>query len=100
MKPRRRSQQFAPDRIVLLPLYPQFSTTTTASSFQDWERAAREAGLAAPATRICCYPANAGFYRRRSLPKFAAAMENPMPGVSYRLLLSAHGLPKRTIAGR
>ena len=30
---------FAPDEIVLLPLYPQFSTTTTASSLTAWEEA-------------------------------------------------------------
>src|SRR5260370_21940952 len=29
----RSVKRFAPDRILLLPLYPQFSTTTTASSF-------------------------------------------------------------------
>ena len=30
---------FSPDEIVLLPLYPQYSTTTTASSLRDWARA-------------------------------------------------------------
>ena len=27
---------FAPDQVVLLPLYPQFSTTTTGSSLKAW----------------------------------------------------------------
>ena len=89
-------RRFAPDRIVLLPLYPQFSTTTSASSFGDWERASRKAGLSAATTRICCYPANAGFVAAAAA-KIRAVMENPTPGISYRLLLSAHGLPKRTI---
>ena len=30
---------FAPDEIVLLPLYPQFSTTTTESSLKAWNAA-------------------------------------------------------------
>ncbi len=30
-----------PDEIVLLPLYPQFSTTTTASSLDAWREEAR-----------------------------------------------------------
>ena len=90
-------KNFAPDRLVILPLYPQFSTTTSASSFKDWERAARKAGLSQPTTRICCYPANAGFVAAAAA-KIRAAMSDPVPGVSYRLLLSAHGLPKRTIA--
>jgi ferrochelatase len=29
-------KQYAPDKIVLLPLYPQFSTTTTKSSLEVW----------------------------------------------------------------
>jgi protoporphyrin/coproporphyrin ferrochelatase len=85
------------DRIVLLPLYPQFSTTTTASSFADWERAASKAALALPTTRICCYPDSPGF-----IAATAALIQHRLterkPGVDYRLLLSAHGLPKRTIA--
>jgi ferrochelatase len=89
-------RRFAPDRIVLLPLYPQFSTTTSASSLQDWERAAAKAGLSARTSRVCCYPANAGFIAAAAA-NIRAAMENPVSGVSYRLLLSAHGLPKRTI---
>ena len=90
-------RQFSPDRIVLLPLYPQFSTTTSASSFKDWEEAAREAGLVGPAVRICCYPANHGFVTALGA-KIRGAMANPKPGISYRLLLSAHGLPKRVVA--
>ena len=37
-------KQWRPDEIVLLPLYPQFSTTTTASSLHAWEREARATG--------------------------------------------------------
>ena len=41
----RAVKAFNPDKIVLLPLYPQYSTTTTASSIKDWHRAAKKAGL-------------------------------------------------------
>jgi len=90
-------RQFAPDRIVLLPLYPQFSTTTTASSFEDWDRTAHKVGLTAPSARICCYPCNTGFIHAAA-EKIRADMQNLKPDVSYRLLLSAHGLPKRVVA--
>ncbi len=43
------------DRIVLLPLYPQFSTTTTGSSLGDWTRAAAKAGLTAPTSRSAVF---------------------------------------------
>ncbi len=31
-------EQFAPEEIVLLPLYPQYSKTTTGSSLNEWKR--------------------------------------------------------------
>jgi ferrochelatase len=34
----RELAAFAPDEIVLLPLYPQYSLTTTGSSLHEWER--------------------------------------------------------------
>ena len=57
----RAVKAFAPDKIVLLPLYPQYSTTTTASSLKDWKRAAKKAGLTQPTSSICCYPDQEGF---------------------------------------
>ncbi len=87
---------FKPDQVVLLPLYPQFSTTTTGSSLKDWERHAR---LDVPSKAICCYPYNLGFAKasasliRESLEKTRAAGHQP------RLLLSAHGLPKKIVDG-
>ena len=44
---------FAPDEIVLLPLYPQYSTTTTGSSLKDWLGAYKGPGAS---RTICCYP--------------------------------------------
>src|SRR6187551_1170364 len=52
----RSVKRFAPDRIVLLPLYPQFSTTTTASSVKAWKEAADKAKLSVPTQTVCCYP--------------------------------------------
>jgi len=84
------------ERIVLLPLYPQFSTTTTASSLQDWVAAARTADLAAPSMRVCCYPWQHGFAAAMA-KAIMEAMAKAKADVDYRLLLSAHGLPKRTV---
>jgi protoporphyrin/coproporphyrin ferrochelatase len=87
---------FEPDKIVLLPLYPQYSTTTTSSSLKDWARAAKKAGLAKPTSRVCCYPWEPGFVAAAAA-NIREAMAGAVEGVSYRLLLSAHGLPKRTV---
>jgi len=91
-------KNFAPDHIVALPLYPQFSTTTSASSFNDWDRAAKKAGLTQPVTRICCYPDELGFITAAAAA-IRAVWKDFRPELRYRLLLSAHGLPKKVIAG-
>jgi ferrochelatase len=88
---------FQPDHIVLLPLYPQFSTTTTGSSLGEWKRVAAIAGITAPTTTICCYPDLAGFIDAL-VANIQDCAAGPRADVSYRLLLSAHGLPKRVIA--
>ena len=93
----RAAKAWNPDKIVLLPLYPQFSTTTTASSLDDWHDAARAAALDAPEARVCCYPWADGFIEAE-VKLIEEALMKRKPGVDYRLLLSAHGLPKRVIA--
>ena len=93
----RDLKAWAPDRIVLLPLYPQYSTTTTASSLADWARAARAAGIAAPQAAVRCYPAEPGFIAALA-GSIRETWAKTKPGLRYRLLLSAHGLPERVIA--
>jgi ferrochelatase len=78
-----------PDEIVLLPLYPQFSTTTTASSLADWTRL----GLDAPTAVIGCYPTEDGLVRGQANAVAAALDGLECP----RLLFSAHGLPEVVI---
>lgn len=88
---------FNPDRIILLPLYPQFSTTTSGSSLAEWKKVAEEAGVTAPTTSICCYPTLPGFIDG-VVGLIGETIARQKPDVSYRLLLSAHGLPKKVIA--
>jgi ferrochelatase len=86
-----------PDEIVLLPLYPQFSTTTTGSSLTAWREAAVRVGLVKPVTSICCYYADENFIAataaivRRHLDEARAALD---PAIGLRVLFSAHGLPE------
>ena len=86
-----------PDKIVLFPLYPQFSTTTTASSLEDWRLAAKRASVSAPQLRVCCYPWLDGLVAAEA-DLIEQTLAKRKAAVDYRLLLSAHGLPKRTIS--
>jgi protoporphyrin/coproporphyrin ferrochelatase len=92
----RQVRSFEPDRIVLLPLYPQYSTTTTASSLADWRRAASRALLVAPEHAVCCYPVNTGFVDAVA-EQVRRTLQKNHPRGRFRLLFSAHGLPKRVI---
>jgi ferrochelatase len=92
--------EFAPDQILLLPLYPQFSTTTTGSSLNNWREQAAIAGLCVPTTTICCYFQDSGYISSIAdllRGDIAAARAKMPPGAKLRLLFSAHGLPEKTI---
>ncbi len=94
----REVAAFRPDRIILLPLYPQFSSTTTASSYGSWVIAAAQAGLREPGQLLCCYPGQPGMVKalaglvRAGVDKALASGSG-----SPRVLFSAHGLPKRIV---
>jgi ferrochelatase len=91
-----RVAEMKPDRIVLVPLYPQFSSSTTASSFADWDKAARAAGLDVPVTRVCCFPEEAGFIAALVAGTRQRIFECGTTG-SPRVLFSAHGVPKKFV---
>lgn len=100
----QKVQTWNPDRIVLLPLYPQYSTTTTRSSLQAWNKACAQAGLDLPTSLICCYPESRGFIKasadniRRVYQQ--ALLETKDKGIKPpRVLFSAHGLPEDIIRG-
>ncbi len=98
----RAVRAWEPDEVVLLPLYPQFSTTTTGSSLAAWRQAAVRVGLAASTTTVCCYPIDPGFVVattalvRAAYDRARAALD---PAVPLRILFSAHGLPEVIIRG-
>jgi ferrochelatase len=97
----RAVKDWNPDEILLLPLYPQFSTTTTGSSMRAWDQAARRAGLTVPTTTLCCFHSDPGFAAataaivRQAWDKARAALD---PAIPLRVLFSAHGLPESIVA--
>jgi ferrochelatase len=87
---------FKPEKVVLLPLYPQYSTTTSASSLKEWQKEASSVGLTAPSHAICCYPQEAGFVEATVLA-LRQALKEAGGAQTPKVLFSAHGLPKKII---
>jgi len=92
----KQVQQFAPDEIILLPLYPQFSTTTTASSFKDWKRICSKLKIKTPTRSVCCYPVEREFITAEAQLIRSAYQQASEVGTP-RILFSAHGLPEKII---
>lgn len=90
----QRVKEYNPDEVVLLPLYPQFSTTTSFSSFQNWDIAAKKRGLDKPTRYIGCYPLQEGFVEA-SVQNIRAALATAP--AKTRVLFSAHGLPEKIV---
>ena len=92
----KKVKSYHPDQVILLPLYPQFSTTTTGSSFDDWKKSCEKNQLDVPTTSICCYPTDRGFvaaHVKLIKDMYWKAAEHGKP----RILFSAHGLPEKMI---
>jgi ferrochelatase len=87
-------KNFDPDEVILLPLYPQFSTTTTGSSLKAWKIATKKIKLNKPTKVICCYPIDENLVKAQAnllKEEISRAKQNT------RILFSAHGLPKQII---
>jgi len=83
------------EKIFLIPLYPQYSTTTTKSSLEDFEEAFRASGLDAILLEKKHY---------YELSKYNdAVVERIKEGLQgdkcedYHLIFSAHGLPQKIV---
>ena len=96
----RAVKAWGPDEVVLLPLYPQYSSTTTGSSLTAWRTAAAKTGLAVRTTSLCCYATDPAYIAataaivRSAYDTARAALD---PSVPLRVLFSAHGLPEKIV---
>lgn len=86
---------FGPDDIVLLPLYPQYSTTTTASSLKAWNAAYAGSG---DSRTVCCWPEAYGWIDAQA--EAIAGKLDDAGDADVRLLFSAHGIPEKLVADK
>ena len=87
---------YNPNEVILLPLYPQFSTTTTLSSIEDFSGKIQKKLPNILYKTICCYPKDINFIQSHA-DLIAQALEKINNKDNYRILFSAHGLPKKII---
>ena len=83
-------------RVILLPLYPQYSAATTGSSVREWQRCAAMRQLDLPTAIIesyACHPTYIGAVAER----VSEALARLPPESEPHVLFSAHGLPQKFI---
>ena len=81
--------------VYLIPLYPQYSTTTTKSSLEDYESRMHRFGFEAVVTEIKHFYANRD-YNAAVVGRIKEAMRDADCS-EYDLVFSAHGLPQKIV---
>ena len=83
--------------VVLLPLYPQYSKTTTGSSLNEWERCVKRMGLSGlSVTKIPRFYDHPG-YIGALVEQIEKAAEAFSSRDGIHLIFSAHGVPQKVI---
>ena len=82
-------KKYNPSEIILLPLYPQFSSTTTGSSVKNF---LQNLDVDIPIKTICCYPLEEDFIKTH-----VSLIKEKLYDKNFRILFSAHGLPEKII---
>jgi ferrochelatase len=84
---------YNPDEIILMPLYPQYSTATSGSSIKEWNKVCEKNNFKIKTSTICCYPIDENFITAHinEINKKIKNLNN------FKLIFSAHGLPQKNI---
>src|SRR5947207_8693554 len=86
-------RQHAPDELVLLPLYPQYSRTTTGSSLNEWNRRFRFPDWRPNVQLVREYHTDPDFIDALVAAVNQSLAEFPQPVAELDLVFSAHSLP-------
>jgi ferrochelatase len=81
-------------KIILLPLYPQYSKATTVSSIKEWNRQCKLLNYTVPTETICCYH-NHPLYIEAIVDNINLAYKqfSHLDPKDVDLVFSAHGVP-------
>lgn len=86
-------RKFNPAEVILLPLYPQYSATTSGSSINEWKEICKIENFNVKTSTFCCYPTDNSFIDAHinEIKKKVNNINN------FKLIFSAHGLPEKNI---
>ena len=84
---------FNPEEAILLPLYPQFSASTSGSSIKEWNNICKINNYEVNTNIICCYPTDKNFIKAHT----SEIKKKINDIINYKLIFSAHGLPEKNI---
>jgi len=85
--------KFNPEEVILLPLYPQYSYSTTGSSLKEWKDICKKNKFDTKTSTICCYPTDNSF-----IDAHIDEIKNQIgKNDNEKLIFSAHGLPEKNI---
>ncbi len=86
-------KNFNPEEVILVPLYPQFSYSTSGSSISEWKEVCKKNNFNTLTSTICCYPEEENFINAH-----VEEIKNKInKNNNERLIFSAHGLPEKNI---
>ena len=90
----KKVKGYNPDEVILLPLYPQFSASTSGSSIKEWNDLCKKENYKVKTKTICCYPTENNFIKSHAnlIKKTIENLDR-----NFKLIFSAHGLPKYKI---
>ena len=91
----KKVREYNPDEIILLPLYPQYSASTSGSSINEWGDLCKKENYYVKTKTICCYPTENNFIA--SHISFIKKTLKVIEDNNFKLIFSAHGLPKSKI---
>lgn len=84
---------YQPDQVLLVPLYPQFSFSTTGSSIADFTKKLEKYNT----KTLCCYYNHPGFINAHVDNLNNIYKQAKLEQEKIKILFSAHGLPKSNI---
>ena len=88
-------KEYNPEEVILLPLYPQYSASTSGSSINEWNKLCKKENYKVKTKIICCYPTENNFIASHVV--LIQQTVKKIKNNNFKLIFSAHGLPENKI---